>query len=218
MLCLYLFLFILYSRAAASLSLSGTRNLISAVSSKGGKSRSQSYHKAGVSVFNSYKSEQVTTPGSCAILCLKEGLAKCNGFHVKDEEGGKLECTLGVSPGLSGNIEIYTTPFEDKPLTTATTTTAAITTTTTFSWLTATTTSLSVISCKSSGTCAGNCNGWDYGGGCRCISWCDDFGDCCCDRDTHCEKDSQGSMVPRTQSSSTENSQSSKLTFIFYGY
>ena len=192
-----MFLFILYSRAAASLSLSGNRNLISAVSSKGGKSRSQSYHKAGVSVFNSYKSEQVKTPGSCAILCLKEGVARCNSFHVKDEEGGKLECTLGVSPGLPGNIEIYTTPLEDRPSTTTTTTTTTNTTTTT---------SLSVASCKP-GTCTGSCGTFDMVSQCKCDTICEYTGGCCCDKTTVCSFDSLiGSWVENLAPSSTTSS------------
>ena len=112
MLSLYLVLFIIYSRAAALVSLPGSQNFISAVSSKGGKSTDQSYHKVGVSEFYSYKSEQVTTAGSCAILCLKEGVENCNGFLIKDGAEGKLDCTLGVSLGLFGNDEIYLAQVE----------------------------------------------------------------------------------------------------------
>ena len=97
--------------------------------------KAQSYQKVGVSVFNRYKSEQVTTAVSCAILCLKQEVDICNGFHLKNGAGGKLECALGVSPGLPGDIEIYTTPLENKASTTtdttSTTTTTTIATTTT---------------------------------------------------------------------------------------
>ena len=129
-----MFLFIIFFRANVSVSLSGNKNFISSVSSRGENNKAKTYHKRGVSVFSSYKSEQVTTAGFCAILCLKEGVDNCNGFLVKDGAGGKLECALGVSPGLPGNIEIYTIQLKNKPSTTnPTTTTTTIATTTTTS-------------------------------------------------------------------------------------
>ena len=96
---------ILYTRAQFP-PLSGNRNFISVVTSKGGLTSSQSYEKAKVEWFDDTWFEQttVTTDGSCAILCLKDGL--CDSFRITNKTG-VLECTLGLSDMFPGDIEVY---------------------------------------------------------------------------------------------------------------
>ena len=95
---------ILYTRAQFS-PLSGNRNFISAATSKGGVTSSQSYEKARVESFSSISLfGPITTDGSCAILCLKDG--SCDSFRITNETG-VLECTLGLSATLAGDIEVY---------------------------------------------------------------------------------------------------------------
>ena len=107
MLLLPLFLSIIYTRAQFP-PLSGNRNFISVVTAKGGLTSSQSYEKAKVEWFDDTWFEQptttVTTDGSCAILCLKDGL--CNSFRITNETGVR-ECTLGLSDMFAGDIEVY---------------------------------------------------------------------------------------------------------------
>ena len=96
---------ILYTRAQFP-PLSGNRNFISVVTSKGGLTSSQSYEKAKVEWFDDTWFEQttVTTDGTCAILCLKDGL--CDSLRITNKTG-VLECTLGLSYMFPGDIEVY---------------------------------------------------------------------------------------------------------------
>ena len=121
-----LYMCILYTRAQFP-PLSGNKNFISAASSKGGVTSSQSYEKAKVEYFNSiswFGPTTIATDGSCAILCLKDG--QCDSFRITNETG-VLECTLGLSATIPGDIEVY----QKQPATSSTssTTTTSIGTT-----------------------------------------------------------------------------------------
>ena len=100
-----LYLSILYTRAQFP-PLSGNRNFISAFTSKGGMTYSQSYEKARVEYFNEawFGQSTISTDGSCAILCLKDGY--CDSFRITNETG-VLECSLGHSSTTPGDIEVY---------------------------------------------------------------------------------------------------------------
>ena len=107
MLFLALYLSIFYTRAQFP-PLSGNKNFISAASSKGGLTSSQSYEKARVEYFTSISwfgpTTIIPTDGSCAILCLKDGV--CDSFRITNETG-VLECSLGLSSTNPGDIEVY---------------------------------------------------------------------------------------------------------------
>merc|ERR1712013_431648 len=109
MLFLALYMSILYTRAQFP-PLSGNRNFFSAATSKGGMTYSQSYEKTRVEYFTSISwfsglgPTTITTDGSCAILCLKDDL--CDSFRITNETG-VLECTLGLSATLPGDVEVY---------------------------------------------------------------------------------------------------------------
>ena len=100
-----LYMCILYTRAQFP-PLSGSRNFISAATSKGGTTYSQSYEKARVEYFTEawFGQTTISTDGSCAILCLKDGY--CDSFRIINETG-VLECSLGLSSTTSGDIEVY---------------------------------------------------------------------------------------------------------------
>ena len=108
----------------------GNRKFLTAITSKGGSSSSRTFEKMKVEEFVGTKIKKIKTDGSCAILCLKEGLKTCDSFVIWDDIG-TLTCTLGLGVGTSGNVEIYAVPLENRPTTTTTTTTTTITTTTT---------------------------------------------------------------------------------------
>ena len=91
----------------------GIRNILTAVTSKGGSSSSLTFEKMKVEEFFGTKIKKITTEGSCAILCLKEGLKMCDSFVIWDDLG-TLTCTVGLGKGTSGNVEIYSLVISDE--------------------------------------------------------------------------------------------------------
>ena len=73
-------------------------------------SSSQDYEKVMVDSFSEHKTKQVSTEGSCAILCVK---AKCKSFHLVLDDG-YLRCIFGESGTASVSasaIEVYKQPL-----------------------------------------------------------------------------------------------------------
>jgi hypothetical protein len=98
---------IVWSSTTTTLS---NRNYFTAFSSKGKTSSSQEYEKVMVDSFSDSKTEQVSTEGSCAILCLK---AKCKSFRLVLDDGN-LMCSFGASgtPSESASaIAVYEKPL-----------------------------------------------------------------------------------------------------------
>ena len=118
----------------------GSRNFYSAVTYKGGSGLSLTYEKKKADGFTVSKDKKISTDGSCAILCNKEGLDNCDSFIIWDNNGERT-CRMGIGGTGAGNVEIYTVPLDKRPTTTTTTTSTTTTSTTTTSTTTTTTTS-----------------------------------------------------------------------------
>ena len=86
----------------------GSRNFYKAVTYKRGSGLSLTYEKKKADGFTVSKDKKISTEGSCAILCNKEGLDNCDSFIIWDNNGERT-CRMGIGGTGAGNVEIYTT-------------------------------------------------------------------------------------------------------------
>jgi hypothetical protein len=82
----------------------------SALTTKGDSSTKQNFELTMVDSFSSYSTSEVSSEGSCAILCSKDKENPCIGFVVAKEDG-ILNCkmieSLSTSVAATGGDQIY---------------------------------------------------------------------------------------------------------------